>query len=412
MSDARRSPINVVGFVGEPFGAGARQALAEATVVVGSARQLALFAAAAGGATSMSMCMSTPETLELRGPLPALFDAIAVRADAGDAVCVLASGDPGFFGIVGALGQRFGPERLVVHPAPSSVSLAFGLVGLPWDDATVVSAHGRPLSAAIARATGPKSAVLTSPDNPPEAIGRALQENRCGPRLVYVASHLGTLDAAVIRTDLAGLAAGHFDPMSVVLLLDEEREEHAAPLSWGRPESSFAHRNGMITKAEVRAVALGKLALPAAGVLWDLGAGSGSVGVECALLRPGLRVIAVERDAEDAGRVRANAASHGVSIEVIHGDAPHALGPLPDPDRVFVGGGGLDVLDAALARLRPDGAVVATFALMERAVQAQRRLGSLVQLSISRGVETGDLGIRLSAENPVFVCWGPTAVTG
>jgi precorrin-6B C5,15-methyltransferase / cobalt-precorrin-6B C5,C15-methyltransferase len=312
---------------------------------------------------------------------------------------------------VSALSERFGSERLIVHPAPSSVSLAFALLGLPWDDATVVSAHGRPLAEAIRRLSGPKIAVLTSPDNPPEAIGRAMLDRQTSQRRVVVVSNLGTPDAEVTHTDLVGLASGHFNPMSVVLLFDDEADgqsRHRATLSWGLPESSFAHRDGMITKSETRAIALGKLELPSTGVLWDVGAGSGSIAVECARLCPGLRVIAVERNADDAARVNANAARHGVLVEVVHGQAPTALQGLPDPDRVFVGGGGLDVLDAALQRLRPHGTIVATFALMERAVQAQKRLGQLVQIGISRGVETGELGIRLSAENPVFLCWGPS----
>jgi precorrin-6B C5,15-methyltransferase / cobalt-precorrin-6B C5,C15-methyltransferase len=400
---AERTPgtISVVGQIGETFGLGAREALRQSTVIVGSSRQLALLPN--DGATESTL-------MELTGPLPPIFDAIAAHCDAGDSVCVLASGDPGFFGIVRALSERFGSDRLLVHPAPSSVSLAFALVGLPWDDATVVSAHGRPLADAMARLSGPKIAVLTSPDNPPEVIGQAMLDRRCGQRRVVIASNLGTSEAEVTHTDLAGLAAGHFDPMSVVLLLDDREAgdfAHRSTLSWGLPESSFAHRDGMITKAEVRAIVLGKLELPASGVLWDVGAGSGSVAVECARLSPGLRVIAVERNAEDAARVRANAATHAVSVQVVHGEAPSALSALPDPDRVFVGGGGLEVLDAALPRLRPNGTVVATFALLDRAVQAQKRLGQLVQVGISRGVETGDLGIRLSAENPVFLCWGP-----
>jgi precorrin-6Y C5,15-methyltransferase (decarboxylating) len=163
----------------------------------------------------------------------------------------------------------------------------------------------------------------------------------------------------------------------------------------------------MITKAETRAVALGKLAIPAAGVLWDVGAGSGSVGIEAARLAPGLRVIAVERDVEQCRRIRDNAARHDVVVDVVQGSAPDALAGLPDPDRVFVGGGGLDVLDVALDRLRPGGAVVATYAIVDRAVEAHRRLGHLVQLGVSRGAPVADLGLRLVPENPVFVCWGP-----
>ena len=319
-------------------------------------------------------------------------------------VCVLASGDPGFFGIVRALAERFGPAALDVRPAVSSVSLAFARVGVPWDDAVVVSAHGRPLPAAARRAAAaPKAAVLTSPEAPPEALGKELAALGARHRRAVVCSRLGTAGEQVTSVDLAGLAAGTWDPLSVVVLLDGGVA--AGPvLAWGRPEEEFAHREGMITKSEVRAVAIGKLALPPAGVLWDVGAGSGSVAVECARLRAGLRVIAVDRGGD---AVRANAIAHGVDVQVVEGEAPGVLAGLPDPDRVFVGGGGLDVLDAVLARLAPGGRVVATFAALDRAAAACQRLGHMVQVGLSRARALPDGGIRLAAENPVFVAWGP-----
>ena len=178
-------------------------------------------------------------------------------------------------------------------------------------------------------------------------------------------------------------------------------------LAWGRPGEDFPHWEGMITKSDVRAVVLGKLALPPAGVVWDVGAGSGSVAVECAGLSRGLRVIAVERDTEQAQRVRANATKHGVRVEVVEGDAPAVLGGLADPDRAFVGGGGLDVLDAVLDRVASGGRVVAAYAALDRAAAAAARLGHLVQLGVSRGRMLPDGGVRLAAENPVFVAWGP-----
>jgi precorrin-6Y C5,15-methyltransferase (decarboxylating) len=119
-----------------------------------------------------------------------------------------------------------------------------------------------------------------------------------------------------------------------------------------------------------------------------------------------LRVFAVERRADDVERLRANSAGTGVTV--VEGEAPDILAALPDPDRVFVGGGGLDVLDAALLRLRPGGVVAATYAAVDRASAAWVRLGHLVQVSINRGVVVGtDGAVRLQAENPVFVCWGP-----
>ncbi len=338
--------------------------------------------------------------LVIGGDLGPVLDGIAGEPGR---VCVLASGDPGFFGIVRALAERFGSGTLDVRPAPSSVALAFARLGLPWDDAVVVSAHGRPLRAAARRAApAAKAAVLTSPDSPPEALGKELLVLGARHTRAVVCSRLGTAEESVADVGLAGLAAGTWDPVSVVVLLDAA--ETAPVLAWGAPEHEFAHRDGMITKAEVRAVALGKLGLPPAGVLWDVGTGSGSVAVECARLSPGLRVIAVDRDVE---RARANAVAHGVRLEAVEGEAPAVLSGLPDPDRAFVGGGGLDVLDAVLARLVPGGRVVAAFAALDRAAAAAQRLGHLVQVGVSRGAVLPDGGVRLSAENPVFIAWGP-----
>jgi precorrin-6Y C5,15-methyltransferase (decarboxylating) len=223
---------------------------------------------------------------------------------------------------------------------------------------------------------------------------------------VTVAARLGGPGEAVWCGDLAGLAAGRFDPLSVVVLVAPSPAFAGdAGIAWGLPDAQFAHRDGMITKAEVRAVALGKLALPAAGVLWDVGAGSGSVSIECARLAPGLRIFAVERRGDDLARLVANTAASGVVV--VAGEAPDALAKLPDPDRVFVGGGGVTVLQAAWARLRPGATAVATYATLDRAVAGAALLGELVQISVNRGARIGDdAALRLVAENPVFVCWG------
>ncbi len=197
-----------------------------------------------------------------------------------------------------------------------------------------------------------------------------------------------------------------------MVLRCDEGVADSRTLAWGLPEEAFEHSPGMITKSEVRAVVLGKLELPAGGVLWDVGAGSGSVAVEAARMQPGLEVHAVEHDAQSAARVRRNAGTHGVSLRVVEGTAPHALGVLPDPDRVFVGGGGTEVLDEVVRRLRPHGRVVATYAALERAVHAAAALGNLVQVGVARGERLPDGGLRLAALNPVFIVWGPGAAGG
>jgi precorrin-6Y C5,15-methyltransferase (decarboxylating) len=388
--------VRVVGVVGgEVFGAAARAAVASADVVVGSPRHLA------------AVVSGPAERVELQGPLEPIIERITARRGAGRAVCVLASGDPGFFGIARLLVGRLGRDAVRIHPAPSTVALAFAAAGVSWDDAVVVSAHGRPLADGLAAIIAArKVAVLTAPDNPPEAVGQALDGAGCGPREVVVASRLGEVDERIVATDLAGLAAGCFDPLSVVVLLQPDVASPGPGLMWGRHEDAFARRAGMITKAEVRAVALSKLELTRSAVLWDVGAGSGSVAVEAATMAPGLRAYAIERDAADAAHIGVNAAAAGVGVDVVVGSAPAALDGLPAPDRVFVGGGGLDVLHACWERLRPAGRLVATFVVLDRALAAFDLLGSMVQVHVDRCVAIGSAGVRLEPLNPVFVCWG------
>jgi precorrin-6Y C5,15-methyltransferase (decarboxylating) len=376
------------------LGKDARRAVEQAALVVGGRRHLASFVPS-GPARTVPLTADVSTALD------------EIEAEPGP-VCVLASGDPGFFGIVRPLAERFGAERLEVYPAPSFVALAFARLGMAWDDATVISAHGRSLAAAARAASPhPKAAVLVSPESPPEALGRALLDLGLTDRRAAVCARMGTPAERVDMVDLNGLAAGTWDPLSVVILLAEPAPPSTPVLAWGLPDQSFEHRDGMITHAEVRAVALGKLCLPSRGVVWDVGAGSGSVAIECARLAPALRVLAVEENTADARRISHNAEHHGVAPEVVTGRAPAALDGLPDPDRVFVGGGGHTVLSAVLQRLRPGGRVVATYAAVDRAVAAADRLGEMVQVGVSRGRRLPDGSLRLAAENPVFVVWGP-----
>jgi precorrin-6Y C5,15-methyltransferase (decarboxylating) len=390
--------ITIVG-VTDPLGPATAKALSEADLVVGSQRLLDAVGTTGAASRLRGLVLGTGGA-----SLSETLDAVAAE---GGRVCVLASGDPGFFGITRALAARFGPAALEVHPAPSSVSLAFARLGLPWDDALVASTLGRGLDGAATLAAGAaKVAVLCAAGTPPEALGRALLDRGARFDRVAVASRLGTAAERVEEMTLAALAAGRFDPASVVVLVRGDGVAASPVLVWGRPARAYLHRAGMITKSEVRAVVLARLELPAEGVLWDVGAGSGSVAVEAAGLLPALRVFAVERDPVAGERIRANAGAAGVAVEVVSGEAPAALDGLPRPDRVFVGGGGLGVLDAVLARLAPGGRVVATYAALDRAAEGWRRLGEMVQVSISRAAPLAG-AVRLVAADPVFVCWGP-----
>ncbi|MFJ9116584.1 precorrin-6y C5,15-methyltransferase (decarboxylating) subunit CbiE [Streptomyces sp. NPDC102394] len=398
-------PITVVGTgTGAPVPA---EVLAGARLVVGGRRHLA--------------AAPVPPDAEqvVLGPLAPALDAVERHLEKGARVVVLASGDPGFFGIVRVLAERFGSGRLDVRPGVSSVAAAFARAGLTWDDAVVVSAHGRALRTAVnvCRAR-PKVAVLTGPGGGPAELGAAL---RGTGRVLVVASALGSGAERVERVTPAEAADRDWGPdVSVVLCLDEARATGevrtvagapAGPASWALTEDAFAHRDSMITKFEVRALALARLGPRLGDLVWDVGAGSGSVAVECA--RFGAAVTAVEKTPDGVERIRANAAAHGVDVQVVHGTAPDALSALDDPDAVFVGGGGADLpaVVAACAR-RARRTVVVAMAALDRVPAARAALtgagfacdGVLLQSSRLAPLP-GDV-TRLAATNPVFLLWG------
>lgn len=411
--------ITVVGMDGSPLSPQAQAALASATLVAGGRRHLAALPALA--AAPGTRPGAGPRTVVLGELAPAL-DALA--AHEGDAV-VLASGDPGFFGIVRALRQR--GLAAVVLPGVSSVALAFASAGLPWDDAVVVSAHGRDLRPAVnvCRAH-PKVAVLTGPGAGPAEVGAALAG---WERRLVVCEHLGSAAERVTECSPASAAARTWADPNVVLVLasasapirDGARAPAGAGAGWVRgtrdggwalAEDEFDSRDAVITKAEVRALALARLA-PAPGTLiWDVGAGSGSVAVECA--RFGAAVIAVERDELRCERIRANAGRHAVDVRVVHGAAPGALDGLPAPDAVFAGGGGPAVVAAVAAAApgRRPARIVVALAAMERAGAAHAALtqagyavaGTLVQAARFAPLPGGVH--RLAGTNPVFLVWG------
>ena len=396
--------VTVIGCDGRPFGPEAAQALAAARLVIGAPRHLEAAAIPPGA-----------ERMEIKH-LDAALDTLDARSGH---VAVLASGDPGFFGIVRALRAR-GIEPHVI-PATSSVTLAFARLGLDWDDALVISAHGReprgPKHALAAALAHPKAAILTAPRT---ATARDLgAELLAAGKRVYVAECLGTPQEQVI--DLAAEPAREFAEPNILIALDQAAPDQAAPGTprwlaghqgapdgWALPEDAFEHRDSMITKAEVRALILARLGPAPGRVIWDVGAGAGSVAVECA--RFGAWVIAVEADQAQCDRIRGNAARHGVHLQVCQGRAPEALNGLPPADAVFVGGGDRAVLAAAVKTANP-GRVVVTLAAVQRIGETSDLLTDLgyrpegVQLQASRLAPLPNGQFRLAAQNPVFVLW-------
>ncbi|MBM7488780.1 precorrin-6Y C5,15-methyltransferase (decarboxylating) [Micromonospora luteifusca] len=431
------SPVTVVGLdaAGAPPHPALAPVLAAAGLVVGAARHLTAVPVPAGA-----------DTVTL-GPLAPALHRLAEAVAAGVPAVVLASGDPGFFGIVRRLRAAGLPLRVV--PAVSSVAAAFARAGLPWDGAAVVTAHGRdPRPALNACRALPLVAVLTAPGAGAAELGAGLAG---WSRRLLVAEHLGTdaerirevtpeqaaaqtwsdphvllslatPDAAESAPDATGSAPDAADPapdaaesapdpapLVAAGGMRSDNQPAAAPVGgWALPETRYAHRDSMITKSEVRALVVARLRPRLGRLVWDVGAGSGSVGIECALL--GAAVVAVEQDPQAGATIRANATAHAVTVRLVTGPAPQALAGLPEPDAVFVGGGGAEVLAAVVAR-QPE-RVVLTLAALDRvapAVGLLRTAGYTVegsQLSAARLADLPGGSIRLAATNPVVVLTG------
>jgi precorrin-6Y C5,15-methyltransferase (decarboxylating) len=329
-----------------------------------------------------------------------------------DAV-VLGSGDPNFYGIGRYLVSKLGPERVRILPAASSMQEAFARVGLPWHEARFASCHGRPVEAVVD--TVRHHAVVglfTDPDNTPARIAAHLLEAGLEGLTAHACCDLGGPDERVFSGDLSALKGQADLPQPNVLILVHDRPPRRA-LRLGLPEEAFVHRKpkvGLITKREVRAVAIARMGLTDASVVWDIGAGSGSVAVECALACHRGRVFAVEKNAEDVDNIRANVAAFGTAnLTAVHATAPDGLEGLPDPDAVFVGGTGKrlePLLSTCLERLAPGGRLVMTLATLDNLAAAlaffrERELPvEVTQLQVARGVPILDM-TRLEALNPV-----------
>ena len=345
--------------------------------------------------------------------------------DAGEPAVLLASGDPLWFGIGRLLLQRFGPERLRFHPAPSSLQLAFARIGRPWQDASWISLHGRdpePLAAALQKRPA-ALAVLTDPGRGgAEEVRRMLRASGLeAAYAVWLCERLGHPAERVQRLAPEAALPADCDPLHLVLLIAEPPAPPAHPAAlplFGLEDGLFLQhddRPGLMTKREVRIQLLADLELPAQGVLWDIGAGVGSVGLEALRLRPALQAWLLEQRGGSAALIAANATRLGVRpAGVLEGRAPEALAALPDPDRVLIGGGGRErtaVLTAVLERLRPAGVVVIPLATVEALAELRPLLEqaglavAVAQHQAWRGAPLAE-GTRLAPLNPVLVLRG------
>jgi precorrin-6Y C5,15-methyltransferase (decarboxylating) len=364
----------------------ARGLVSGAEIVFGGKRHLGLAAALIRGAVR---------------PWPSPFEQAVteVLAQRGRQVCVLASGDPYLYGVGALLARHVEPGETVVVPAPSAFSLAAARLGWPLADCALVSLHGRTLDRVRPHLQpGARVLALTSDGEGPAALAALLATTGFGASRFTVLEALGGPRERISTTTAAQYGLGTVDPLNTVAIevvaADAARIIAHAP---GLPDQMFEH-DGQITKREVRAVTLSSLAPRRGELLWDIGAGAGSVAIEWMLADPSLRAIAIEAQQERAARIGRNAAGFGVpGLEIVQGAAPDALAGLPVPDVIFVGGGASDpgMLDAVKAALRAGGRLVVNAATLQTEALLLARYsdlgGDLIRIAIARADPVGTM---------------------
>lgn len=385
----------------------ARQLIDEAQLLVGAEATLAKVPRTKG------------ERLVVGANLDEAVDRIAAAGD--KRIVVLASGDPLFYGVARYLCDKLGKERFEVLPHVSSMQLAFARVKESWEEAYLTDLANRRLDQVLEKVrSATKVGMFTSDAHPPKAVAKALLERRIDYFSAYVCENLGSPDERVTQGELAEIASQEFSPLNVMILVrrpnvPDRPSDVIGHRLFGNPDEAFLQskpKQGLLTPAEVRAMALAELDLGPTSLVWDIGAGSGSVAIEAARIAAGGTVYAVEMDPQDHELIITNAESFGVTNLVpVLGRAPEAWKELPDPDAIFLGGSGREIsqlIDLAFARLKPGGRMVAnvgsieSLAAVHHALQKLDKDAGVWMINIARGTYQLDR-VRFEALNPTFL---------
>ena len=343
-----------------------------------------------------------------------------IEAAKSQQIVVLASGDPLFYGTARHVCAKLGKDRFEVVPHVSSMQLAFARVKESWEDAFLANLSGQSIERVIDRIRSSETVGLfTSEQWPPSAVARTLLEEGISYFGAYVCENLGSPDERVTQGSLADIAAETFGPLNVMILVRKARTADApgqvGTRLFGNPDESFLQsrpKRGLLTPAEVRSLALAELGLRPDSIIWDVGAGSGSVSLEAAQLARNGMVYAIEMDPDDHRLILANAERFGVkNLQAVLGCAPEAWANLPDPDAIYVGGSGRDVamlVEKAWGRLRVGGRLVTAcnsienLAAVHSLLRAHSGDASYWLVTIARGIEQMDR-IRFESLNPSFL---------
>lgn len=363
-----------------------KQRIAAAPIVYGGARHLELVAG-----------LVTGQTHAWLSPLERSLEHL--RARRGQPAVVLASGDPFWFGIGATLSRFLPAEEMHVIPAPSAFSLAAARLGWPLQETTTLSLHGRPIDLIRPHLhPGRKIVALTSDAASPQAIADLLTRLGFGPSRLTLLEAMGGARERSTSGQAASFTPEGVDALNVLAIdVAADLGARILPFTVGLDDALFDH-DGQITKREVRAITLSALAPRHGDLLWDVGAGSGSIAIEWMLADPSLQAIAIEASPDRANRIRRNADDFGVpALRLVEGTAPASLAGLPRPDAIFIGGGGSDagVMDAAKTALKPGGRLVANAVTteMEAVLLAEqaRHGGTLTRIDIARVAAIGTM---------------------
>ncbi|MGA2152113.1 MAG: precorrin-6y C5,15-methyltransferase (decarboxylating) subunit CbiE [Geobacteraceae bacterium] len=381
----------------EGFSAKALEVIDKAEVLIGHQRHLDIF----------------PDYPGEKQPLEDLSMMLDYLKTTDKRVVVLGSGDPNFFGVARFLLRNLHKDRIEIFPNVTSIQYAFARIKEPWDDAIFVSVHGRGLKGAIDRiVAAEKAAVLTDSTNTPAMIARELVHRGAEGYDAWLCEDMGTPAEKFTKTDVRGLAELQASPLNILILIKtwEPNLEHYPVI--GIDDEEFATAKKLITKQEVRAVTLGKLKLQDDLVMWDIGAGSGSVSIEASNLMPNGKIYALEKNPQYIVFVRGNLKKFVArNVVLIEAYAPEGLDDLPDPDRVFIGGsGGMleDIIDAVDKRLKSDGVIVlnaVTLDTLTKAVEFLEDHGYTVEVTCVNIAKTRGLTEfkMFEAHNPVYI---------
>ncbi|MBI5593820.1 MAG: precorrin-6y C5,15-methyltransferase (decarboxylating) subunit CbiE [Deltaproteobacteria bacterium] len=332
-------------------------------------------------------------------------------------IVVLASGDPLLFGIGPVIIDALGPDHVEIHPNISSVAAAFSRIKEPWQDARVISMHGKKSGDSLLAAVSETDlvAVLTDPIRNPAWIAALLLSHRLNPVRICVLEQLGTPSEKISWHTLEQATQETFSEPNIVVLKRASGSHTLSGLHLGMPDDAYDHENGLITKPEIRAVSLAKLKLQAHHILWDLGAGSGSIGIEASLLLTRGKIVSIEKDPERIRNIESNRLRHGVkNMEIRLATLPDGLDDLLAPDRIFIGGGGRKletIIRSAAGYLKPDGIIVLNTVLMDNLTIALTTLKELgfstetIQIQVNRGKDM-PWSQRFEAQNPVWIITG------